>query len=132
MSKAKFFIEAIRDFKTTGSWVPSQKYLINSITKHVNKHKKMHIVEFGAGEGCVTERIANNMHKDSSLISFEINKKFAGILKDKLKKEKRIKIINDDVKNIKKYLKTQKSNLIISSLPMGNFHKTEVNNIIDI
>lgn len=132
MSKRTFFLNSIRDFKTTGAWIPSQKFLVKTLTKQINKNKKLKIIEFGAGEGCVTREILEKMSEDSTLLSFEINNELAETTKFKLKNEKRLKIIEDDVKNVNKYLNKDKADMIISSLPIGNMNKDEVLKIISV
>ena len=130
MSKKQFLVESIRDFKTTGAWIPSQKFLIEDITKLVNKDKKMLIVEFGSGEGCVTKKIVEKMSKDSNLLAFELNKNMASIMKKHFSKEKRIKIVQDNVINSHNYIKHKKADLVISSIPLGNLNKKEVFSIL--
>lgn len=132
MSKKQFFEESLRDFKTAGSLIPSQKFLIKKMTKQIKQNQKSLIIEFGSGEGCVTKKILEKMSKDSHLLSFEINKKLAKTTKNELKKEKRVEIIEDDVNNVNKYLKDRKADIIISSLPLGTMQKEDVLKIISV
>lgn len=132
MSKKQFLLESIKDFKTIGSCMPSQKFLVKRMIKQIKQNQKSLIIEFGSGDGCVTKKILEKMSKDSHLLTFEINKKLAKTIKNEFKKEKRVKIIEDDVKNVNKYIKDDKADIIISSLPLGTMQKKDVLKIISV
>ena len=57
----KFFKESIKSMKTSGSIAPSSKYLIQKCLKNVNFDKAEVILEFGVGDGVITEEILKRL-----------------------------------------------------------------------
>ena len=131
MSSKQFIKHGFREFHTTGSIVPSSPYLVRRLTRLVNPALKLNIVEFGAGEGCVTRGILGKMHLDSKLTTFELNVDFAKGLKISMHGQRRVRVINDNVLNAHKYIKENSADLVISSLPLGNMKKRLVYDILN-
>lgn len=130
MSKRQFLREFIKDYKQIGSVTPSSKILTKKITKYLDGNRPMTIVELGTGTGTFTRFIGQRMHPDSKFITFEINKRFY----EKAKKELahlNIEFAFDSAENIGKYLaKDEKIDVVISGLPLFNFPKKIMNNIL--
>lgn len=73
ISQRVFFLEAIKDIKTIGSITGSSKQLIEKMIKPIPFENKLQIVEFGAGDGCITRAIQSKLSIGSHLKSFELN-----------------------------------------------------------
>lgn len=118
-TKVAFFKEAIKNFKTTGTIMPSSKFLIKRMLKEIDFKKINVLVEFGAGNGIITKSILKKMHKDAVLFCFEINPEFYKHLK--LINDNRLIVVNQSAQEVKNVL--NKHNIasvdcIISSLPL--------------
>ena len=79
------------------------------------------MLEFGAGDGAITEYIIKKMTKNSRLIIFEVNQEMVSILNEKFKEESdRIIIINDGAQKADEYLSKLnifEVDMIISAIP---------------
>ena len=118
-TKIAFFKESIKNFKTTGTIIPSSKFLIKRMLKGIDFENSNIIVEFGAGNGIITKSILKKMHKDAVLFCFEINPEFYSHLK--LINDDRLIVINQSAQEVKNVLnKHNKTSVdcIISSLPL--------------
>ena len=60
--RVKFLYEFIKKPSEVGSITPSSKFLTKELTKQINYTKARHIVEFGAGTGCVTKEILKRLN----------------------------------------------------------------------
>lgn len=128
-----FFKEAISSFKTSGTIRPSSKYLINACLKDIDFERADNIVEFGAGNGCITAEIISRKRKSTNLYSFELNETFYNHCKRRFHNEDRLHLVHGSVLEFEKILETQKiSNVdyFISSLPLSLFEKSAINAII--
>ena len=52
--KFNFFKEAVKNYKTSGTVVPSSKYLANKMLKDIDFSSAKLIVELGPGNGAIT------------------------------------------------------------------------------
>ena len=132
MSKKEFIIQALKDFKTIGSPIPSQKFLINKMTRQINPKSCKCIVELGAGDGCITRELEKKINKNCKIISFEINKNLAGNLQSD---NKNLIVINDDATNLQKYMHKygiKKIDYVISSLPLAQIKKDKAVKLISL
>ncbi len=132
MKSIKYLPIALKNFKTVGNFIPSQKFLVNKLTKDLKKDSKC-IVEFGTGEGCVTRGIENMVNDGCIILSFEINPKMIEMA-IKNNKRKNTHYINDDVLNVDihlKKLKIEKVDHVVSCLPLGHFKKETINSILE-
>src|SRR3989338_5630388 len=102
--KLLFFSAFVKHPKQIGSIIPSSKFLIKEMLKHIDFGNARYIVEYGPGTGCITEELLKRARKDARILCFETNKKFYTYLKNKIK-DKRFIIVNDSAENIKKHIK---------------------------
>ncbi|CAM1334198.1 class I SAM-dependent methyltransferase [Tenacibaculum aestuariivivum] len=112
--KFNFFKEAVRNYKTSGTVVPSSKYLANKMLKDIDFSKAKVIIELGPGNGAITHSILEKIGSNSVLICFEINNAFY----KELKKIKHPQLI---------VLKASAENMAVEIEKLGF---TEVNHII--
>ena len=74
--KFNFFKESVKNYKTSGTIVPSSRFLAQRMLKRINFSKADVIVELGPGNGAITERILKRLNSKAVLICFEINEAF--------------------------------------------------------
>jgi len=129
-----FFKEAILSFRTSGTIRPSSKYLIQACLKDVDFDRAKNIIEFGAGDGCITSEIISRKRKITNLYSFELNEKFFNHCKTRFNDEEGFHLIHGSVLEFDKTLETHgivNVDYFISSLPLSLFDISTLNSIID-
>jgi len=129
-----FFKEAVSTFKTTGTVKPSSKYLINDCLKHLDFKENQIILEFGAGNGCITQELLNRIPASSQLISFEVNPKFFNYCENNFKGYNNFKLVNHSAVNFEEILlksNIEKVDYIISSLPLTLLKEDDVVSLLD-
>jgi len=75
-TKIEFFKEAVKTYKTSGTLIPSSRFLAARMLKTINFKSAHVIVELGPGNGAITRHILKNLHPNARLICFEINENF--------------------------------------------------------
>lgn len=130
MDRLKFFREAIRDIKTSGTIFPSSRFLSRRIVKNIDFSKVKVIVEFGSGNGIITKEILKRIQPHTKLIAFEVNEKFIESI-EKIKHSQLIieKVSAEDITPILQKYGYDKADCIISSLPLTNI-PTEISDKI--
>ena len=66
--------------KVLGSMVPSSRFLVDNLLKHVDWAAARLIVEYGPGVGTFTGEILRRMRPDAQLIAIELNDQFVEFL----------------------------------------------------
>jgi phospholipid N-methyltransferase len=66
--------------KVLGSVVPSSRFLVEQLLKHVDWQAARLIVEYGPGVGTFTGEILRRMRPDARLIAIELNDEFVDFL----------------------------------------------------
>ncbi len=120
LEKFTFFKEAVKSIKTSGSLIPSSKFLVKRILNKVDFSTSELIIEFGAGNGVITKEILKQLKPSAKLICFEINEAFYCNLK-KID-HKQLIVLNISAQNIAQEIeKTEikQADYIISSLPLS-------------
>ncbi len=85
------------------------------------------IVEYGPGEGCHTREIVRQMHRDSTLLLFELDQELASHLRRQFRHNSRIHVINagaDEITNELKIRGIEHCDYIVSGIP---FSTMEIN-----
>ncbi len=126
---ASFLKEAIKNIRQTGSVTESSDHLSKMMMNDISFNKNIHIVELGAGTGCMTLSLLNKMSSDSRLTSFEIN----STLFEKLNQvdDKRLINVNDSATMLSDYIREQTVDYIVSGLPLANIRMKEKTGILD-
>ncbi len=117
--KFNFFKEAIKNYKTSGTVIPSSKYLANKMLKEIDFNTAQVIVELGPGNGAITHHILNKIQPNTLLVCFEINDVFYQELK-KIKHPQLI-VLKASAEKIKfeiEKLGYSSADYIVSSLPL--------------
>ena len=102
MSRFKFLLEALKNFKQVGTVTRSGRALSKKMASFITKEDK-HVIELGAGDGALTTNILKNMHPDGKLLSFEINPNMVEVLKRI--DDPRLVVINDSAEHMEKYMR---------------------------
>jgi len=132
MKKRQFLLNALKQPLKTGTFLPSQKYLIQKMIAPIDAKRCRCVVEFGAGDGCITRKLRRKLPSDCLLLSFEINKEF---LRNKRSFSKDVVFVHDDVVHLEKYLaqyNVLELDYIVSSLPLTNIPKEKMMQILQI
>ncbi len=133
-----FFKEAIKNIKTSGSVMPSSRFLIKKMLQNIDFSKDLVLVEFGPANGIITHEIIKKMSTNSKLICFEINPVFYDELCNTIQDE-RVFILKQSAEKIEEELQKFNINKIdfcISSLPLAmipqDICKTIIDNTINV
>lgn len=76
LDSIKFFKEAFKSIKTSGTVIPSSKFLVKELIAPIDFTSAKVIVEFGPGNGIITKAILERLHPEAKLLCFEINESF--------------------------------------------------------
>ncbi len=132
MKKFELVLEALSNLKTVGTVTFSSPALVKKILKPIDFEKAKIIVEFGAGDGCITKKILESMSPDAKLLSFEVNDKFIESLKSI--SDPRLILIHDSAEKLSHYLHAhghEKADAVISSIPISLMDDSTTQNIMD-
>lgn len=127
-------LEYISTIKNSGTIVSSSKHLVKKCIKDVDFSKASVIIEFGMGDGCITQEILKKSKKDTLIISFEINPKFCAYCKEKFKNYSSLKIYNTSAFDFESVLlehNISKVDYVISSLPISLFGKNRTLSLLE-
>lgn len=116
-----FTREALKTLKQSGTVAPSSKFLIAKMIKDVDFNNAKVILEYGMGDGCITEAIIKNKKDETVLIGLEINDAFFKLCEQKFSKAKNVFLLKESATEIDKILldhKITKADYVISSLPL--------------
>ena len=130
--KVAFFKEAVKNFKTSGTIIPSSRFLVKRILNSINFTNSKLIVEFGSGNGIITKEILKKIEPSTTLICFEINEVFYNDLK-KIK-HKQLIVLNASAENIQEEIEKfgfKQVDNFISSLPLTMLPKEVSQRIIE-
>ena len=118
-NKFNFFKEAVKNYKTSGTIMPSSKHLAKKMLTDIDFSKAKVIVELGPGDGAITKAILKKIQPNTILICFEINDAFYNELQ-KIKHPQLIilKTSAEQITTEINKLGYTKANHIISSLPL--------------
>ncbi len=130
-TRLRFIKEGIRNFRSVGSVSRSSPFVCRSMTRLVPRLKNGIILEFGAGDGVITEEILRQMSPDDRLLVFEIHPEFC----DQLRKIKdtRMTVYEESAENASQILATlglEQADLIISAIPFLLFPKQDALRLI--
>lgn len=121
MTRLKFFVEGIKNIKTTGTITRSSRFVCRRLIKGIDFDHAKCIVELGGGDGVVTKHILENMGANTKLITFEILPQFCDLLRNL--NDDRLIVAQDSAENIQKYLVEngfEKADYVVSTLPFVN------------
>jgi phospholipid N-methyltransferase len=82
-----------------GSVIPSSRFLINGLLKHIEWKRARVIVEYGPGVGTITTEILKRLDRDGKLIVFETNGDFVEFLEATLQ-DPRVHIVHGSAERV--------------------------------
>jgi phospholipid N-methyltransferase len=85
VNPAAFVAEAIADFGTVGAIAPSSRYLTQAMLRPLPLGNAQVVVELGPGTGVMTRAMLDVMPSNATLLTFEINPRFARHLRSTIK-----------------------------------------------
>lgn len=132
MSRFKFLLEALRNFKEVGTVTRSGKALSRKIASFITIEDK-HVLELGAGDGALTRSILKNMHPEGKLLCFEINPNMVEVLARI--DDPRLIVVNDSAETMERYMRDHEITAfdgIVSAIPYIVLPKVLANKIINL
>ncbi len=125
-------IKALKNIRTMGSVVPSSPHLIRKMLEDIDFSREEIIVEFGIGDGCITEEILKRLSPKGKLICFEIDKEFCQSAREKFLDSRFIMIEGgaETLSEVMKEYSLTEIDCVISSLPLALFDKPLVKSIM--
>jgi len=132
MTRFKFLIEALKNFKEVGTVTRSGKSLSKKMASFITKDDK-HILELGAGDGAITVNILANMHPEGKLLCFEINPNMVDVL-SKID-DPRLIVINESAEKMEDYMRIHNIisfDSIVSAIPYIVLPKALAQKIINL
>lgn len=132
MTRIKFLIEAIKNFKEVGTVTRSGSAMRSKITSYITPEDTF-VLELGSGDGAITKNILAQMGKDAKLLSFEIN---PNLFKDLQSiDDDRLIAINDSAENLELYMEKygiKKFDTIISAIPYIIFPREQALKLLNL
>ncbi len=121
-----FFRETRRHFRTTGSLVPSSRFLARALVTELRKPRgPSRILEVGPGTGSVTAQVLRHLRPDDQLDAVEINGHFVAVLAERFEREWNFWRCRDQVRLIHAAVEQLPGeatyDYIISGLPLNSF-----------
>lgn len=126
---------ALQSIKTSGTIKPSSKFLINSCLKKINFEQADLILEFGPGDGCMSEEILRRKKANCKVLSIELNEDFYQHCNKKFADRKDIEFIQGSAWDFEKILAERNlgnPDVIVSSLPLSLFENKKVSQLIEM
>lgn len=131
-NRIKFFKEAIKSLKTSGTVMPSSRFLAKRMLQNIDFSKADVLVELGPGNGAITKIILKKLHPEAKLICFEINEQFYNyLLKVKHPQLIVLKASAEDIDLELSKLNFSKVDHVISSLPLTIIPEEISQNILE-
>jgi phospholipid N-methyltransferase len=133
-----FFQSAAKDFKRTGAVAPSSKVLAQSMTSELSVRYRpaTAVLEVGAGTGSITGQIVRHLRAGDRLDIYEIDARFASLLRYRLKHDEsfgklraKVCVHNRPIEHIER---RPRYDFVISCLPFTNFQPRAVREIFEI
>ncbi|AUC17153.1 ribosomal RNA adenine dimethylase [Tenacibaculum sp. SZ-18] len=130
--KFNFFKEAIATAKTSGTLVPSSRFLADRMLRGVDFESTNLIVELGPGDGAITKHLLQRIGPNTTIICFEINENFYNELQ-KIEHPQLV-VLMASAENIESEIEKygfEKADYIVSSLPLSIIPKEISMNILN-
>lgn len=125
------FLQFLKD-PNVASLAPTVPRCIEEILEPVQFNKDIFMIEYGAGDGAITEVILNKMSSNSRLLILETNNSFISVLRERFV-DPRITIIHDSVENIKNVCREiglNNANYVVSGVPFSFLRKNIISDVI--
>lgn len=117
--KLAFLKTFLKDPKVA-SVSPSSKYVVRKVVEKVELDGALSLVEYGPGDGVITRGLLGGLSPDGTLIAIERNPAF--VKKLQAFKDKRLVLIQGDVRLTEKYLRAEgldQVDRVVSGIPFS-------------
>ena len=104
-----------------GSVIPSSRFLVHQLLRHIDWKQTRVIVEYGPGVGTISGDILKRMRSDATLVAFEINDEFVDMLKGRFR-DGRLRIVHRsaaDVVDVLRELGLPAADYVIAGIPFS-------------
>lgn len=115
-----FFRKFLKHGITIASIWPSSRTLSKATIKQIDWDNAKVIVELGAGTGPITDQVINRLRPHTRFIAIERDVDFAKILRQRFSGHKNVEIVQGDVRDLEKILKSrgiEEVDAFVSGLP---------------
>ncbi len=134
MSFGRFLKNFVLHPMQVGAVAPTGGAYSKLACKQVNWDTVQNIAELGAGDGAVTKYIIANLHPEQKLLVFELNPDLFIMLKQKVKEQKNVILINDSAEKLEEYMKKHQIaslDAVFSEVPLVSLPKVIGQRIVD-
>ncbi len=121
ISYALFAAEALGDYFTTASIVPSSRHLARAMLEPLPLESARVVVELGPGTGAITRALLEFLPRRARLLALELNPRFCRYLERRLA-DPRLLVINASAEKVGGYLNQlgcQRVDAVVSSLGLS-------------
>lgn len=125
-----FFLHPIE----VGAVAPTGASYSKMVCKQVKWDDVHSIAELGAGDGAVTKYIATNLRPEQKFLVFEVNPDLFLLLKQNIKEQGNVILINDTAEKLEEYMKKyhiDALDIVFSEVPLVSLPKEIGQRIID-
>jgi phospholipid N-methyltransferase len=126
-----FFWAGLAKQPQTGAFLPSQRFLVDTMISPVPRNYRGKIVELGTGNGILTKRLAGRC-PEAQILACEINPVLAQDARNNLARagiNGRVQVFTSPAEELLAQIirqGTEKPGFVISCLPLANFERTTV------
>jgi phospholipid N-methyltransferase len=129
-----FFREYRRHVRSTGSLMPSSRFLAQALVSELRKHRNPgRILEVGPGTGSVTHQLVRHLLPGDQVDLVEINSQFVELLQRRFEQEWLFRSRRDQFRLVHAAVEDLPGegvyDFIISGLPLNNFPTAQVREI---
>ena len=120
-SKLVFARNFFKNPRMLGSVIPSSRYLIGNLLRHVDWDRTRVFVEIGPGVGTITREILKRMRPDAVLLTLEINDDFVRHLKQNFT-DPRLRVFHrsgGDIKDVLRELRLGSADYVLAGIPFS-------------
>src|SRR5947208_976775 len=104
-----------------GSLIPSSRFLVEQLLRHIRWNEARVIVEFGPGVGTISSQILKRMRSDATLVVFEINDEFVDVLARRFE-DPRLHVVHrsaTEVVDVLHELGVESADYVIAGIPFS-------------
>lgn len=132
-----FWRQFRQHFHTTGSVMPSGRFLGHALTRYVGHQPSgQRILEVGPGTGAVTTHILSRLSGSDRLDLVEVNEHFVARLRERFSTEPKFRSVAHQTRVLHQKIEDLNEpdgyDLIISGLPLNNFSVSAVEQILAV
>ena len=117
-----FVSEFVANPVTTGSLLPSSRFLASRMLRSTDWRRARTVVELGPGMGCFTREILARLHPKARLLAIELNPRFADVLAGSIR-DPRLQVVVASALTVDEQIESigaTHADSIICSLPFAN------------